>query len=191
MGAQALRKWARFLLTPACGLLAACGQNAAPDDEIQPARAPEIVRIAPAQEALASSVLSTLDLATMNEAQIRSVIGEGPRCEFRYTSAGKPVLAVDMRAGETIASGIVKLNGKLVVLSPEPVDGPLAQKGEFQLAADTIRVTVAPLPTQGQEQDGARRSEAKLIFEIGRDLRIGYGGYLTCGRKPPFQTPRR
>jgi len=76
------------------GLLAGCDGSGAPDDVVEHPRAAEIARIVAAEEALANAVVATLDPHTMSDAEIRKALGTGPRCEFRYTNSGKPVLAV-------------------------------------------------------------------------------------------------
>ncbi|UEM02457.1 hypothetical protein JL101_021055 [Skermanella rosea] len=172
------------------GLLAGCGQDDAPDDDTGAIHAPEIARIVPAEEALAGAHIPTLDPATMNGAQIRKAVGAGPGCEFRYTAAGKPALAVSMgAAGETVV-GIVRLNGNLVVLEPAPIDGDVGQGADFSLAAPPIRITVSPdagEPAEGR--DGVRHREANMIFEVGQRLKVGYRGYLDCLSEPAMVDP--
>ncbi|MEX0760744.1 MAG: DUF305 domain-containing protein, partial [Tistlia sp.] len=118
------------------------------DDEVQPVRAPEVARILPAEEAIAGAQVATLDPATMDESEIREAIGSGPRCAVRYTAAGGPVLAMSMASAGTPASGVVKVNGNLVLL--EPGDG--ARDGEILLRAGPIRATATPDPTEPAEE---------------------------------------
>ncbi|MGE3279964.1 MAG: DUF6692 family protein [Alphaproteobacteria bacterium] len=176
-----------FPLLFVLGLLAGC-DNEAPDDETQPARAPEIPRIVTAQEALAGAHIPTLDPATMNSAEIRKAIGNGPRCIFRYTSTGRPVLAVSTGAPAAAAEGVVKLNGHLVPLKAAPIE-PAGRNGEILLLAEPIRMTVAPDPGAQTEDPGYLRRQANMIFEVGQSLRVGYRGYLECGSETPVKSP--
>ena len=92
------------------------------------------------------------------------------RCEFRYTSSGRAVLAVQATPGGAAASGVVKLNGDLVVLESSSAEAGLV------LTAEPIRLAVAPEP--GEEDDSAR--EASVLFEVAESLRVGYRGYYEC-----------
>lgn len=154
-------------------LSAACSENEAPDDEITPARAAQIARIVPVREALAGAHIPTLDPAVMNEAEIEKALGTGPRCQFRYTSAGKPVLALRAAPDGEAGVGVVKLNGSLIVLPAEPVDGRIV------LGAEAVRLTLSPdggINAAAEEH----RQEADLVFEVGSSLRAGYRGYYEC-----------
>lgn len=166
---------ARLALVAMLGVLAGCGETDAPDDELSLVRAPEIARVVPASEAIAGTHVPTLDPATMVDAEMRKVLGAGPRCEFRYTSAGKSVLAVRASSNSDAADGVVKLNGHLVALSPASTDGALV------LVADRVRLILTP---DGGGQTGelgnARQQEADLIFEVDDSLRVGYRGYYRC-----------
>jgi hypothetical protein len=179
------------LLILILALLAGCDQNDAPDDDLEAVRAPEIARLVPAEKALAGAEIPKLDPATMNDAQVRNAVGSGAYCQFRYTTAGEPVLAVNMPSGGGPGSGIIKLNGNLVVLEPEPIDGSGNERsGKLSLAADPIRMTVLPDPVEsGEDRDGVRRQEANMIFEIGQNLKVGYRGYLDCASGPPTESP--
>jgi hypothetical protein len=150
-----------------------CGERAAPDDETNPVQAAEIARITPANEAIAGAHIPTLDPATLVDAEIEKVLGPGPRCEFRYTSEGRPVLAATARANGEARDGVVKLNGHLVVLGRATPGA-----GELALAADRVRLTVTP--EGAAKAAGARQREADVIFEVGDSLRVGYRGYYRC-----------
>jgi hypothetical protein len=171
------------------GLLAGCDGSGAPDDVVEHPRAAEIARIVPAEEALANVVVATLDPRTMNDAEIRKALGTGPRCEFRYTSSGKPVLAVGAQPIGPPLGGVVKLNGHLVPLEAAPAnDVPRPDKG-LLLTAGPIRMTIVPGP-EGDEGNGVRRREAEMVFEVGESLRVGYRGYLGCRSDPPVVSRR-
>ena len=86
------------------GLLAACGNEAA-DDVTDPMSGEETPTVLPAGEAIAGAKVATLDPATMVDAEIQTVLGGPPRCVFRYTSFGKPVLALGGGADGAPAAG--------------------------------------------------------------------------------------
>ncbi|MFC4172851.1 DUF6692 family protein [Microvirga sp. GCM10011540] len=171
-------------------IVAGCSENEAPDDDLTSIRAPEIARIVPAQEALAGSNIPTLDPAPMNDAEIRKALGAGPLCEFRYTTAGRPVLAVGTQPDGAPRGGIVKLNGSMVPLSPAPVDGASGAASTLLLVADPIRMTVTPEGAEQTDGTGAQRREANAVLEVGQSLRVGYRGYLDCISEPPRKSPR-
>ena len=164
-----------LIIAAALSGLAGCEDSDLPDDELQPARAPEIARIIPAEEVLTGAHVPTLDPATMYDAEIRKALGAEVRCEFRYTTAGRPVFAVEVLLSGAVAEGVVKLNGNLVMLQPTvAADVP---EGGFLMTAGDIRVTVMPL---GGPVTGEEAHEADMVFEIGDNLRAGYRGYHTC-----------
>lgn len=160
-------------------LVAACGQDEAPDDALSSGRPPEAARVVPAEEALSGARIATLDPATLHGAEIRSVLGDGPVCLFRYTSTGRPVLAFPRPGREGRA--LVKLNGNLVVLSARPADAG-ARAEALAFAAGRFRVTVSPPP--GEAAAGGTSHAADMTFSVADDLRIGYGGYLGCAPEP-------
>ncbi len=166
--------------------VAACGENEAPDDVIDPIMAPEIARIVPAEEAIAGTRLATLDPATMNDAELRKTVGTGPHCEFRYTTSGRPVLAAGMLPDEPPGDGVVKVNGSLVTLDPVASEAAAEADGTISLAAGPIRIVVAPDPQAWEQRDGALRREANMIFRVGQSLRVGYRGYWDCTSEPPI-----
>ena len=95
---------------------AACGNDAVPDDETNPVDGPEAARVVSPEELLAGANVPQIDLSPMNEAEIRQ-IGIGPRvCHFRYTTSGRPVLALEPQPAEGEPAGAAKLNGDLVAL---------------------------------------------------------------------------
>lgn len=164
----------RVALVFALGVLAGCGQNQAPDDDLTAVHAPEIARVVPASEALAGAHIPTLDPASMNDAEIVKALGAGPHCEFRYTSEGRPVLAWQAPSNGA-AVGVVKLNGHLVILRSASTSGDLV------LAAEQVRVTIAPdREDQGNGPANERQEEANVVFEVGSRLRAGYRGYYKC-----------
>lgn len=158
----------------AIGLLAGCENKDAPDDKTNPVRAPEIARVVPANEAIAGAHVPALDPMPMVGAEIRKVLGPVPYCEFRYTSEGRPVLAVSAASSGDLPDGAVKVNGELVALKRISA----AAGAPLVLAAGTIRVSVTP--EGGQLAGDSRRREADVVFAIGDSLRAGYRGYYRC-----------
>lgn len=168
----------------AFGLLAGCGQSEAPDDG--PTPAPPVVRVVPADQALAGAEIRKLDLATLNRAEIVEVIGDRPQCIFRYTSSGKPVLAAALGPVGGPAAGVVKLNGNLVPLQPDP-GATIPKHGGFTLLANPLRIQVqrANSNPAGLPQPGGGQVEADMVFQVGEALTVGYGGYLECRKQAP------
>ena len=151
----------------AATLLAGCNEDA-PGMAAEPA---EVAPVVPVERALAGVDVPTLDPAAMSEAEIREGLGSGPRCEFRYTAQGEPVLAVATGPDGAPTGAVVKLGGDLVLL--DPVDSG-APEGEIRLAAGEARAALRPL--------AAEAGEADMVFEVGNELRAGYRGFLDCTR---------
>lgn len=179
-------------LLAALGVLAACSESQRPDDEVHPVKGTEIARITPAKEALAGAHVPTLDPATMHEAEIRKVLESGPRCDFRYTSTGKPVLAISTPPEGPALRAVVKLNGHLIALEPTATAAAGEGIKAISLAADPIRMTLTPDQRERTgERNNVRRREVTAIFEVGQTLRVGYRGYLDCTPEPPTISPRQ
>lgn len=168
-------------------LLTGCG-NDAPDDAAGHPSAGHVVKIATVEDALAAVHVPSVDPTTMVDAQIGEAIGEGPRCEFRYTSSGKPVLGVAMQSDGRPAAGVVNLKTHLVLLKAEPS----AEGMPLTLAAGPLRLTVESDPDESATRRGGyEHRSANLVMEIAERMRVGYRGYLDCGANPPFRLPRR
>jgi hypothetical protein len=169
-------------------LLVACTESDAPDDDLTSIHPPDIARIVPAGDALDGAHVPTLDPITMNDAEIAKSLPEGPRCDFRYTTAGAPVLAVRVEPAGAARSAIVKLNGHLVPLEPAPIDAGTTSDDRLLVAAEPIRIVVQPDPAAPwKTRQGVQRRQADMIFEVGEKLRAGYRGYLDCALEPPTQ----
>lgn len=166
----------------ACALSGACSQNEAPDDGTSPA--PAIVRMETAEQALEGVHVPTLDPQTMNDAEIRKLIGTGPHCIFRYTSTGKPVAVVGSNPGGRPASGGVKLNGVLVPLDADPGAASDIARGVV-LLSNPVRLSIQPDPqSSASPKPNAGLVEAEMTFEVGQQLKVGYAGFLECGAAP-------
>ncbi|MBL0419977.1 hypothetical protein JI739_06420 [Ramlibacter sp. AW1] len=180
MASLGLRRSCAAVGSLVLGLVAGCGRSDAPDDAQAPA--PPVARVLSASQALAGAEIRKLDPATLVRAEIVAALGNRPLCIFRYTSSGKPVLAAGMGAGSGPEAGVVKLNGHLVPLQPDP--DARAAGGGWALVADSVRIQVrrgnanaASLPP-----GGGGPVEADLVFQVGDVLTVGYAGYLECGR---------
>lgn len=160
----------RRLLLPvlAAAALAACGEADRPDDIVDPARGETIPRIVPAEEALASVHVPSLDPATMTRAEIDKALGAQTLCVFRYTSEARPVLATAFAAGGAPVRGVVKLGGDLVLLEAAPGESG----AQYRLEAGDIRIVVSPL--EGEDR------RAEMTFAVGERLHAGYGGFHDC-----------
>lgn len=183
------RKCSAALL--ALALFAGCGESEMPDDDLRSIKPPEIAPIVPASEALSGAHVPTLDPATMYEAEIRKALGSASRCEFRYTTRGKPVLAFTLHRNGEASGGVVKLNGNLIVLQSSLGAGA-SQRDELRFASDPVRMAVTAVAGGRATEDGdVRRREAIAVFELGQSLSVGYRGYLDCTSNPPVISPRR
>ena len=119
-------------------------------------------------DALANTLVSTLDLAPMPEAEAARVLAEPAPCTFNRSPETDPVLWAAPDAG--VAA--MKLNGVLVSL-----DGAESQPGDgLGFSAAGANVTVRPL---GDDADW--RQNAELVFELERGLSVGYRGFYRCG----------
>nr|CCD31947.1 V-type H(+)-translocating pyrophosphatase [Methylocystis sp. SC2] len=163
--------------------LASCAESDAPDDEANPARSAEIPRILSAEEALAGAHIPTVDPATLNDAEIRKVLGPSPHCVFRYTSSGKPVLALANRPAASQVTGVLKLNGSLIrlQLANGGADRPEDTLG---MTAGSVRAGLTPLAAKGLDGRASERREMNLVFEIDSRLKVGYRGYFSCHAAP-------
>jgi hypothetical protein len=152
--------------------LPACSRSDVPDDMIDPALGFQQPRVIPATEMLPDANIPALDPHTMADAHIEEVIGAGPRCTFHYTSTGDPVLGISQSPILGATAGVVMLNGDLI-----PLEAGVSQDGAIvALGADPIRFTI--FPVEASEVNG--KEQARLIFEIVDQLRVGYRGYYGC-----------
>lgn len=155
--------------------LTACSDNMGPDDQPNFVRTPIIPRVVSAHEALDGAYIPEIDPAIMSDVEVARALGSTAFCSFRYVSAGNPVLAVAPQASAGSADGVVKLNGSLVLLKREADEHSLTlatERVQLSMTFEDSRTTMPPA--------GVRPREAKLIFEIGRRLRVGYLGYYSC-----------
>jgi hypothetical protein len=155
--------------------LTACSDEMSPGDQLNFVPTPIVPRVVSAYEALDGAYVPEIDPATMSDVEVVRALGSTAFCSFRYMSTGNAVLAVAPQAGADSADGVVKLNGSLVLLKREANEHSLtlaAERVQLSMTFEDSRTTIAPAD--------ARPREAKLIFEIGQRLRVGYLGYYGC-----------
>ena len=173
-------------------LAASCGEGSLPDDKVDQPRSPDVAWVVPAQEAVAGAHTPTLDPHTMAEAEVNKVIGDGRRCEFRYTTAGAAAVGIGIAPDGATTGGAVKLNGRLIALAPATAGGEQAQPRAILLVAEPVRIKVVADPGDAWEPlAGVSRREATMTFEVASDLRVDYRGYIDCSDKPITISHRR
>ena len=120
-------------------------------------------------DALANTLVSTLDPAPMPAAEADQVLGgaEG-RCRFNRSRETDPVFWTSADGGAAAAS----LNGVLVSFAGTGE----TEAGSRGFATDGATVTVREL--SGKEADW--RQDAEMIFTLERGLTVGYRGFWTC-----------
>ncbi|KUO65725.1 MAG: hypothetical protein APF80_12605 [Alphaproteobacteria bacterium BRH_c36] len=164
-------------------ILTGCSQSPLPDDEKTPARSHPVARVVVPAEALQGAVIATVDPATMVEQEIEEIVTSESRCEFRYTAAGRPVLAVAVSPKGDAERGVLKLNGNLIALDPQPskpAGDRLPQLASLSAGPMTAVVRMAD-KSATTVREGVQRRTAHMVFEIGTDLQVGYRGYYDCG----------
>ena len=119
------------------------------------------------EDALANTLISTLDLAPMPEAEADRVLQTSARCTFNRSPGADPILWVARDGG----AAAMRLNGVLVSLAGS--SGP--QDGAAQFSAPGVTVTVRPL---GDEADW--RQNADLLFGLEQGFTVGYRGFYRC-----------
>ncbi|WP_299653672.1 DUF305 domain-containing protein [uncultured Jannaschia sp.] len=119
------------------------------------------------EDALANTLISTLDLAPMPEAEADRVLEAGGRCTFNRSPETDPVLWGNQEGD----AGAMKLNGVLVSLEGSGE----AAGGGIEFSAPGTTITVRPL---GAEADW--RANAELVFALDEGFSVGYRGFYRC-----------
>ncbi|CTQ34532.1 DUF305 domain-containing protein [Jannaschia rubra] len=119
------------------------------------------------EDALTNTLISTLDLAPMAEAEADRVLEVGTRCTFNRSPETDPVLWGDQEGG----AAAMKLNGVLVTLEGSGE----ADAGGVEFSAPGTTITVRPL---GDEADW--RANAELVFALDQGFSVGYRGFYGC-----------
>ena len=168
------RAWPRAAAAVAAALLAACGDDPAPDDA--PASPPQPVEVRSAEDVVAGARVARLDPGTLNDAEIDRMIGAGARCAFRYTGDGAPVFVVGLKADGSLARGVIKLDRSLVALQPDDAAGAAT----LAMAAGPLRVAVPAAQQVAAARRASASVDAAMVFGVGSELEVGYAGYLAC-----------
>lgn len=157
-------------------LCAAATSNAGAVGEAAPE--PKVV---PPTKAVWNPNLSETDPGTLDPSEVYKVLQAEPRCTFRYTEAGPAVLV----AGRTDDGGdlkaVIKLHGRLVVLTPVA-----ATEFEGIIPGDTfeaegIVARVMPeVDAQQTTEDGEPQWPAEMRFKLDEGLSVGYKGWYSC-----------
>lgn len=158
-------------------MLGACTDNdvAGNDRGAEAAAETPPAQLAPASQAINQASLSKVYPGTLKREEITRVMASDSICQYAFTRAAKPVLAVGSPDGSGAVRGVMKLNGKLVALSSQPGGG---DEGAISLAADGVAVSVTPLGgdavNPGEEQD------AVLKFKLDGVTELGFRGRYGC-----------
>ncbi|MFU8815221.1 MAG: DUF305 domain-containing protein [Pseudomonadales bacterium] len=133
-------------------------------------------------EALRATRLGALHPEPLEPAEADQVLGPGRGCSFLWTAESDPILTARIPASETpVAHGVMKLNGKLVALHGQSQGGFEALAAGAAMAADGLRVSVAPVAdAEAQEDNGTTRRRADLMFELEQGRTVGYRGFYRC-----------
>jgi hypothetical protein len=173
-------------------LAASCGDASLPGDNANQPRSQEVARVVPAQEAVAGAHKPALDPHTMAVAEVNKVIGDGRRCEFRYTTAGAAAVGIGIAPDGAATGGAVKLNGRLIALAPATAGGEPVQPRAIRLVAEPIRIKIeADRGDAWEPLAGVSRREATMTFKVSSDLRVDCRGYIDCSDKPITISHRR
>lgn len=176
---NALRLPAASLLATAL-LLGACGDPAPGEGvEQRPMHEPmpEVVSL---DQALQTPVIPTVDLGTMNAAEIEKALGAGPLCFFAYTAGSPPVLAMQNAENDT-GRGVIKIHGKLVELRQNPAPDYHSGKGPIVLGAGGAQVKVELAADSDIERiEPDREYAADAVFTLDQGLEVGYRGWYRC-----------
>ena len=119
------------------------------------------------EDALANTLISSLDPAPMPEGEVDRVLEMGERCTFNRSPESDPVLWAAQEGG----GAAMKLNGTLVTLE----GGGDVRRGAVEFSAPGTTVTVSSL---GDQSDW--RQNAELVFRLDQGLTVGYRGFYTC-----------
>ena len=164
-----MRTMALILCTTAAAEVFAVGE-AAPE--------PKVV---PPTKAVWNPNLSEADPGTMVPSEVYKVLQAEPRCTFRYTEASPAVLVAGLTDDGGALKAVIKLHGRLVVLTPVA-----ATEFEGVIPGDTFKaegIVARVMPELDNEQttdDGERQWPAEMRFKLDEGLSVGYQGWYSC-----------
>ncbi|MEO4043665.1 DUF6692 family protein [Hoeflea sp. CAU 1731] len=121
-------------------------------------------RVGTVEDALNNTLISTLDPSPVTAEEAAEIVTSGEKCRFNRSPETDPVLW----AAQDGSNGAMKLNGVIIPLESNGVQGSLSAQG--------VRMTVRPL---GENADW--RSDAELVFQLDQRLSVGYRGFYECG----------
>ncbi|MBO6727626.1 MAG: DUF305 domain-containing protein [Rhizobiaceae bacterium] len=116
-------------------------------------------------DALANTLVSSLDPAAMSKDEADKVLAGEARCRFQRSPEADPMLWVSDQGAA------MKLNGVLISLD----DNGDVENGRVEYSAPGATVTVRSL---GGEADW--RQDAELVFALEQGVRRGYRGFYGC-----------
>jgi len=120
-------------------------------------------------DALANTLVATLDPAPLTDEEADNVLSAGARCAFNRSPETDPILLTGSDGGDAV----MKLNGVIV-----PLTGGEAVNGANAYEAPGVTMTVRPL---GDDADW--RSNAELVFALEEGPTVGYRGFYRCKGK--------
>ncbi|MAM88311.1 MAG: hypothetical protein CME36_13490 [unclassified Hahellaceae] len=168
-------------VTSATLLMSAC-DNPAPGEGMPKPLAqgpmPEVVSVT---EALQSPDLTTVDPGLLHQAEVDKVLPpSGLRCSFAYTAEGRPVLTAALLPESQQAKAVMKLHGRLVVVSTQDMHGPDSLANGAAFSAEGLRATVRP-----ERKASSKHRVADMTFELDQGLLVGYRGWYSCDEGKP------
>lgn len=122
-----------------------------------------------AEDALANTLVSTLDLAPIPAAEASRVLSAEPSCRFNRSPETHPILWVTGDSNTAAA----KLNGVLLLLTAHSSKDASDEITHF--SAPGIEITVKRL---NNEADW--RQKADLVFKLEQGFSVGYRGFYSC-----------
>jgi len=122
------------------------------------------------EDALANTLISTLDLAPMSEAEAEGVLDAAAFCTFNRSPESDPILWAAQHAGAGTMKAAMKLNGVLVSLDAA---GDSKVAAAFSAPGATVSIRLL-----GDEADW--RQNAALVFKLDQGLTVGYRGFYAC-----------
>ena len=156
--------------------LSACNENTATgnDREARLDPAPKAAPIESASAALQNVAPALVKPETMSNADLQALGGKQGRCEVMLTEVAIPSFLY-----EPGGSGAIKLNGRLIPLTPA---------GENRFADGGLSVTLHPLEEEGNAGSPGMRM---IVIPPGAKDEIGYDGYVRCHGVGAERTPDR
>lgn len=161
-------------------LLTACGDPAPGEGLDKPTMRAPLPEVVSARDAIRRPDIPSIDPQSLDQAEVEKVLGSGPYCTFVYTAESPPVVAIKHDGESGGAKGVIKIHGKLVQLSSDPIPGYSALRKGPSLAADSIKVNVALGEDGAVQGPSGEKSTANLEFSLDQGLKVGYRGWYTC-----------